>query len=45
MKYIELCRQEEKWKVAVLCRVLQVSESGYYKYLRIKTNPINTLIY
>jgi len=32
MKYIELCCQEGKWNVAALCRVLQVSESGYYKY-------------
>ncbi|MDD3889441.1 MAG: IS3 family transposase [Syntrophomonadaceae bacterium] len=39
MKYIELCCQEGKWNVAALCRVLQVSESGYYKYLRNKSKP------
>jgi putative transposase len=39
MKYIELCRQEGKWNVAALCRVLQVSESGYYKNLRNKSKP------
>lgn len=39
MKYIELCRHEGKWSTAALCRVLQVSESGYYKYLRNKNNP------
>lgn len=39
MKYIELRQQEEKWSVAALCRVLQVSESGYYKYLRNKGKP------
>ncbi|WP_157677498.1 hypothetical protein [Dehalobacterium formicoaceticum] len=45
MKYIELRSQERKWSVAALCRVLQVSESGYYKYLRKKVNPTNMLIY
>jgi meiotically up-regulated gene 157 (Mug157) protein len=39
MKYIELRSQEGKWNVAALCRVLQVSESGYYKYLRNKSKP------
>ena len=40
MKYIELCRrQEENWSVAALCRVLRVSESGYYKHLRNKNKP------
>jgi transposase InsO family protein len=39
MKYIELGRQKGKWSVTALCRVLQVSESGYYKYLRNKNKP------
>lgn len=39
MKYIELRCQERKWSVKALCRVLQVSESGYYKYLRNKSKP------
>lgn len=37
MKYIELRCQ--KWSVIALCRVLQVSESGYYKYHRNKGKP------
>lgn len=39
MKYIELRNQARKWSVVALCRVLQVSESGYYKYLRNKSKP------
>jgi len=39
MKYIEMRCQEGKWSVTALCRVLQVSESGYYKYLRTKSKP------
>jgi len=29
----------EKWPVAALCRVLQVSESGYYKHERTREKP------
>jgi transposase InsO family protein len=39
MKYLELCHQEKKWNIKTLCRVLQVSESGYYKHLRNKNKP------
>lgn len=39
MKYIESRCQKGKWSVIALCRVLQVSESGYYKYLRNKGKP------
>lgn len=39
MKYIELCHHEKRWSITALCRVLQVSESGYYKYLRNKEKP------
>ena len=32
MKYIR--STDGRWPVAVLCRVMQVSEAGYYKYLK-----------
>ncbi len=32
MEYINL--NSKKWPVCVLCRVMQVSEAGYYKYLK-----------
>ena len=37
MDYISSCRS--RWPVASLCRTLGVSESGYYKHLRLKSKP------
>ena len=31
--------RRDRWPVALLCRTLGVSESGYYKFLRSKSKP------
>ena len=39
MEYIALRSGEKDWTTVAICRVLQVSEAGYYKYRRAKKKP------
>ena len=39
MEYIALRSGEKDWPTSAICRVLQVSEAGYYKYRRAQKKP------
>src|SRR5665647_695767 len=39
MEYIALRSGEKSWTTVAICRVLQVSEAGYYKYRRAQKKP------
>ncbi len=38
MSYID--QKKEKWSIKKLCRVMKVSESGYYKHVRSSDRPV-----
>ena len=39
MRYAYIERRTQQWQVHELCKVIGVSESGYYRYLRRKSRP------
>lgn len=39
MRYAFAEEHADKWPVTALCRVLELSESGYYRYLKRKGKP------
>ena len=42
-KYAVICRHRGKYSVGQMCRILQVSRSGYYKYVKQMQHPAKDL--